>query len=155
MIRWVGNQDGQDGYDAIEHVAKLDWCTGKVALGGNSWLAMVQWQIASQQPPSLAAIAPWEANADFYRDTLARGGVPYPYSAMWKLLQDLMVGRNAAEAPISMLEKYPLFNDYWEDKNVKLEKIQVPTYVLASFSTALHTTGSIRGYHDISSKDKW
>ncbi|EWG51760.1 hypothetical protein FVEG_10649 [Fusarium verticillioides 7600] len=155
IIPWVGNQDGQDGYDAIEHVAKLEWCTGKVALGGNSWLAMVQWQIASQQPPSLAAIAPWEANADFYRDTLARGGVPYPYSAMWKLLQDLMVGRNAAEAPISMLEKYPLFNDYWEDKSVKLEKIQVPTYVLASFSTALHTTGSIRGYHDISSKDKW
>ncbi|CAG9951285.1 unnamed protein product [Clonostachys rosea f. rosea IK726] len=155
IVPWVGKQDGEDGYDAIEHVAKLPWCTGKVALGGNSWLAMVQWQIASQNPPSLAAIAPWEGNADFYRDTLARGGVPYPYNAMWKLLQDSMVGHTGAEAPITMLEQYPLYNEYWDDKNVKLEKIQVPAYVLASFSSALHTTGSIRGYHDISSKDKW
>ncbi|KAM0231397.1 hypothetical protein ACHAPO_008507 [Fusarium lateritium] len=134
IVPWVGKQDGEDGYDAIEHVAKLPWCTGKVALGGNSWLAMVQWQIASQNPPSLAAIAPWEGNADFYRDTLVRGGVPYPYDAMWK---------------------YPLYNEYWDDKNVKLEKIKVPAYILASFSSALHTTGSVRGYHDISSKDKW
>ncbi|KAK7222944.1 hypothetical protein V2G26_010947 [Clonostachys chloroleuca] len=155
IVPWVGKQDGEDGYDAIEHVAKLPWCTGKVALGGNSWLAMVQWQIASQNPPSLAAIAPWEGNADFYRDTLARGGVPYPYNAMWKVLQDSMVGHTGAEAPIKMLEQYPLYNDYWDDKNVKLEKIQVPAYILASFSSALHTTGSIRGYHDISSKDKW
>lgn len=124
-------------------------------MGGNSWLAMVQWQIASQNPPSLAAIAPWEGNTDFYRDTLARGGVPYPYDAMWKVLQDSMVGRTGAEAPISMLEQYPLYNEYWDDKNVKLEKINVPAYVLASFSSALHTTGSVRGYHDISSKDKW
>ncbi|KAI8170993.1 Cocaine esterase [Colletotrichum sp. SAR 10_65] len=153
--RWLGDQDGKDGYDAVEYIAKLDWCTGKVAFGGNSWLAMVQWVIAAQRPPSLAAIAPWEGNSDFYRDTLCRGGVPYPYDAMWGLLQDTMVGRTGTEAPIPMLEKYPLYNDYWEDKRAKLENIDVPTYVLASYSSALHTTGSIRGYNHISSKDKW
>ncbi|KAE9574519.1 hypothetical protein CGMCC3_g9665 [Colletotrichum fructicola] len=152
---WLGDQDGKDGYDAVEYIAKLDWCTGKVAFGGNSWLAMVQWVIAARRPPSLAAIAPWEGNSDFYRDTLCRGGVPYPYDAMWGLLQDTMVGRMGTEAPIPMLEKYPLYNDYWEDKRAKLENIDVPTYVLASYSSALHTTGSIRGYNHISSKDKW
>ncbi|KAJ0293513.1 hypothetical protein CBS470a_001718 [Colletotrichum nupharicola] len=152
---WLGDQDGKDGYDAVEYIAKLDWCTGEVAFGGNSWLAMVQWIIAAQRPPSLAAIAPWEGNSDFDRDTLCRGGVPYPYDAMWGLLQDTMVGRMGTEAPIPMLEKYPLYNDYWEDKRAKLENIDVPTYVLASYSSALHTTGSIRGYNHISSKDKW
>ncbi|KAM0443870.1 hypothetical protein ACHAQK_002616 [Fusarium lateritium] len=73
---------------------------------------------------------------------------------MGKVLQDSMVGHKGAEAPISMLEQYPLYNEYWDDKNVNLEKIKVPAYVLASFSSALHTTGSVRGYHDISSKDK-
>ncbi|RSL54843.1 hypothetical protein CEP54_009690 [Fusarium duplospermum] len=152
---WLGEQDGKDGHDAIEYVAKLPWCTGKVALAGNSWLAMVQWYIASQQPPSLAAIAPWEGAADFYRDTLCRGGIPYPYDTMWKLLQDTMVGRNVTEAPIPMLEKYPLFNEYWEDKRSKLEKINVPAYILASYSSSLHTTGSIRAYNKLATKDKW
>ncbi|KAJ4999147.1 Cocaine esterase [Colletotrichum sp. SAR 10_66] len=105
---WLGDQDGKDGYDAVEYIAKLSWCTGKVAFGGNSWLAM-----------------------------------------------DTMVGRMGTEAPIPMLEKYPLYNDYWEDKRAKLVNIDVPTYVLASYSSALHTTGSIRGYNEISSKDKW
>lgn len=116
---------------------------------------MVQWYIASQQPPSLVAIAPWEGAADFYRDTLCRGGIPYPYDTMWKFLQDTMIGRNVTEAPIPMLEKYPLFNEYWEDKKSKLENINVPAYILASYSTSLHTTGSIRAYNKIASKDKW
>ncbi|KAH7111714.1 Alpha/Beta hydrolase protein [Dactylonectria estremocensis] len=155
IVPWLGVQDGKDGYDAIEHIAKLDWCSGKVALAGNSWLAMVQWYIAAQQPPSLAAIAPWEGAADFYRDTLCRGGVPYPYDSMWGFLQNGMVGRNGSEAAVNMLEKYPLFNDYWEDKRSKLEDINVPAYILASYSSALHTTGSIRAYHTLASKDKW
>lgn len=116
---------------------------------------MSQWFIAAQQPPHLAAIAPWEGAADFYRDTLARGGVPYPYDTMWGLLQDTTVGKNGVEAVVKMLEKYPLYNDYWEDKRAKLDKITAPAYILASYSSALHTTGSIRGYNEVASKDKW
>lgn len=75
--RWFGTRDGQDGYDAVEHVAQLDWCTGKVALVGNSWLAATQWSIAAERPPHLACIAPLEGVSDFYRETFCRGGVPY------------------------------------------------------------------------------
>ncbi|KAK4936720.1 hypothetical protein LTR10_022444 [Elasticomyces elasticus] len=155
IVPWQGEQDGKDGYDAIEYLAQLPWCTGKVATAGNSWLAMCQWFIAAQQPPHLAAIAPWEGAADFYRDTLARGGIPYPYDTMWGFLQNTTIGRNGVEAVTTMLEKYPLYNDYWDDKRAKLDKITTPAYVLASYSSALHTTGSIRGFNEIQSKDKW
>jgi predicted acyl esterase len=54
-----------------------------------------------------------------------------------------------------MIEKYPHMNAYWEDKNPDLSKIDVPMYVLMSYSTGLHTEGSFRGWKYASSKDKW
>jgi predicted acyl esterase len=116
---------------------------------------MAQWFIAAEQPPHLAAFAPWEGANDFYRDTLARGGIGYPYDLLWGMLQDTMVGRGKAEAVISMLKKYPLYNEYWEDKRAQVENITTPAYVLASYSTSLHTSGSIGGFNSIKSKDKW
>ncbi|KAF7168151.1 hypothetical protein CNMCM5623_001253 [Aspergillus felis] len=154
-IPWLGTQDGRDGYDAVEYVAQLDWCNGRVALAGNSWLAMSQWFIAAEQPPHLAALAPWEGASDFYRDTLCRGGTPYPYQKMWKVLESSMVGHGQVEAITAMLTQYPLYNEYWEDKRAKLERVHTPAYVLASYSTSLHTSGSIGGYNRLGSTDKW
>jgi uncharacterized protein len=59
------------------------------------------------------------------------------------------------EDTVGMLEKYPLMNAYWEDKRARPERIQVPTYVLASMSTGLHTVGSIRCFEDIPHSKKW
>ena len=86
----MGTQEGEDGYDVIEAVAKMEWCDGNVALAGNSHLAIVQWFIAAQNPPSLKAIAPWEGAGDFYRQTLCRGGIPNP--AFWGRLSTTMQG---------------------------------------------------------------
>jgi putative CocE/NonD family hydrolase len=41
-LRWWGSAEGRDGYDAIDEIARLPWCNGKVAMAGNSWLAMSQ-----------------------------------------------------------------------------------------------------------------
>lgn len=54
-----------------------------------------------------------------------------------------------------MVDKYPLMNDYWTDKRVDMKKINVPVYVLASYSTALHTVGSFRGFEEVPTKEKW
>jgi len=54
-----------------------------------------------------------------------------------------------------MIDKYPTWNSYWEDKRPKLHHIHVPIYALASYSTGLHTEGSLRGYFLSSSKEKW
>ena len=77
-VRVLGSAEGRDGYDAIEHIARLPWCTGAVGLVGNSWLAMAQYHIAAQQPPHLKCIAPLEGLSDMYRESLCRGGVPSP-----------------------------------------------------------------------------
>lgn len=54
-----------------------------------------------------------------------------------------------------MIEKYPHMNAYWEDKNPRITDIDVPMYVLMSYSTGLHTEGSFRGWKYANSKDKW
>lgn len=54
-----------------------------------------------------------------------------------------------------MIRKYPLWNAYWDDKSAKFAQIDVPIYALASFSTMLHTEGTLRGFLLSSSKDKW
>jgi len=54
-----------------------------------------------------------------------------------------------------MIQKYPLMNDYWEDKRANAHLINVPAYVLASMSTGLHTVGSFRCFEDIPHEKKW
>ena len=59
------------------------------------------------------------------------------------------------EDPVQMLRQYPLMNDYWRDKRAEILKIQVPAYVLASYSTFLHLPGSLRGYEELPHENKW
>lgn len=54
-----------------------------------------------------------------------------------------------------MIERYPLMNEYWEDKRAASHMIQVPAYILASMSTGLHTVGSLRSFEDIPHEQKW
>jgi len=124
-----------------------------VGLSGNSWLAIVQWFIASKQPPHLAAIAPWEGFSDFYRDHIGRGGIPDPVFNSHILSH--LFGNNRTEDTSAMIAKYPLMNAYWEDKAAELEKIDVPAYVVSSWANPIHVNGTFEGFRRISSKDKW
>lgn len=54
-----------------------------------------------------------------------------------------------------MIQKYPLMNSYWEDKRPRLRDINIPMYILASYSTGLHTEGSIRAWKYADSERKW
>ncbi|KAJ5564295.1 hypothetical protein N7513_000537 [Penicillium frequentans] len=139
-FHWWGAQDGRDGHDAIEEIAQLPWCSGRVALAGNSWLAISQWFIAAERPPHLACIAPLEGAADLVRESLFRGGIPN--------IDFLSAIRNT-------LRESDTTNEYWEEKRAKLDKIQVPTYILGSYSTGLHTLGAIRAFEEIKHNQKW
>lgn len=152
-IHFWGTQEAHDGYDLIEWLAVQEWCNGRVGLSGNSWLAIIQWFIASTRPPHLAAIAPWEGLSDMYRHDICRGGIPncgFNEHILYHLY-----GKNRTEDVPGMLEKYPLMNSYWEDKSAKLEKIDVPAYVVASYTNPLHVHGTLEGFRRISSKEKW
>ncbi|KAL2205684.1 alpha/beta-hydrolase [Sarocladium strictum] len=148
-----GTQEGRDGHDSIEWIGTQPWCNGNVGMTGNSWLGTTQWFIAAQQPPHLKAMAPWEGLGDYYRDSICRGGIP-DYS-FWGLLLNMFAGKNRREDVETMVDKYPLWNAYWEDKKPKLHQIITPMYACASYSSGLHTEGSMRGFLLSASKEKW
>jgi uncharacterized protein len=152
-IQFWGTQEARDCYDFIEWVAAQNWSNGKVAMSGNSWLAIIQWFAAAERPPHLAAIAPWEGVADLYRDDVCRGGIPN--ASFNETITGRQRGRNRVEDVPAMVQKYPLMNAYWEDKVAKLEKIDVPAYIVASWINTLHTHGTFEGFRRISSRDKW
>ena len=155
VILFFGSDYGRDGADLIEWTATQSWCNGKVAMSGNSWLAISQWFVAAQRPPHLAAIAPWEGLSDCRQEVATRGGVAMPEFV--KMLSDSFVSteNGGVEDCIAMMNQGLTNNPYWEDKAAELEKIDVPAYVVASYTNPIHTYGSLEGYRRISSKEKW
>ncbi|KAE8308938.1 Alpha/Beta hydrolase protein [Aspergillus transmontanensis] len=150
----LGTQEGEDGHDVIECIAKEPWCTGNIGMAGNSHLAQSQWFIAAQQPPSLKAIAPWEGCADMYRETFVRGGI-YCGDLFDELISKYVIHGREIEGIRAMFDKYPLANDYWNDKRAEIEKIDIPTYITGTWSNTMHGMGAIRGWLKVKTSNKW
>ncbi|MCR4751631.1 MAG: CocE/NonD family hydrolase [Eubacterium sp.] len=148
-----GSAEARDGYDIVEWAAAQDWCSGKVGMSGNSYLAISQFLIASLNPPHLAAIAPWEGFNDVYRQTSLAGGIPN--FAFQKLVDQNKEGFGWYENMAAMAEKYPLMNAYWEDKRTKIEDIRVPAYIVGSYISSFHSYGTLESLQRMASEDKW
>lgn len=147
-------QEGRDCYDLIEWLATQEWCTGKVAMSGTSYLAVSQWFTAAEEPPHLAAINPWEGVSDVYRDLVMRGGMPDNGFA-GTLQNNSFWGNGQKEDILTETERFPLMTELWENKIPQFDRITVPAYVVASYSNTLHTAGTFRGWRRMASKDKW
>jgi len=147
-------QEGRDCYDLIEWLAVQEWCTGRVAMSGTSYLATAQWFTAGEQPPHLAAINPWEGVSDVYRDLVMRGGMPDTGFAR-QLQDNSFWGKSQKEDIVTEVEEHPLMDALWENKIPAFDKITVPAYVVASYSNTLHTAGTFRGWRRIASTEKW
>jgi len=154
-ITYWGRQLAEDGYDFVEWAAKQPWSNKKLAFSGNSFLAISQWFIAAERPPHLAAIAPWEGFYDLYREASRRGGIAQP--GFGEDIIQSYAGRNFIEDQVRMQidESQSLMNPYWEDKIARLEKINIPAYVVASYTSPIHTHGSFEGFRQINSTEKW
>ncbi len=148
-----GTQEGRDCHDLIEWLAEQEWCSGKVAMSGTSYLAIAQWFTAAEQPPHLAAINPCEGFSDVYRDLVMRGGMPDLGFA--ERLRRSYAGKNRREDAALEAERSPLVNPLWEDKTPRFDRIEVPAYVVASYSNTLHTAGTFRAWRRMASKQKW
>ncbi|MFF7332003.1 CocE/NonD family hydrolase [Streptomyces sp. NPDC090306] len=147
-------QEGRDCYDLIEWLGVQDWCTGKVAMSGTSYLAVSQWFTAAEQPPHLVAINPWEGVSDVYRDLVLRGGMPDTGFAR-QLQDNSYYGHGRREDILTEAEHHPLMDDLWEEKTPVFDRVTVPAYVVASYSNTLHTAGTFRAWRRIASQDKW
>ncbi len=147
-----GTQEGQDGYDFIEWVAQQPWCNGKVGMAGNSCVAMTQIRIAAQQPPHLAAIAPWECTTDQLRESLGEGGIPA--TSFIKMVFAEAVGTGYMDNMAMMYAKYPDMNGYWLDKIPDFKAIKIPVYMTACWNH-FHLRGSFNTFRKIRSTRKW
>jgi predicted acyl esterase len=148
---YFGSQDATDNYDIIEHFGTIEWSNGKTTLSGNSWLGITQWYVAAMNPPHLTCIAPWEGHGNMYEDEYMRGGIPNFTAAR----KNLSFGIGKMENLPENMAKFPLINEFWEDKMANFEEVQVPAYVVASYTSPLHSHGTFEGFRKISSKKKW
>jgi hypothetical protein len=62
--------EGRDGYDVVEWLAKQSYCNGKVTMWGGSYAGFDQWTVLKEFPPHLATIVPAAA---------AHPGVDFPF----------------------------------------------------------------------------
>jgi predicted acyl esterase len=92
-VRGRGNSDGEfhpfiqeakDGYDAVEWLAKQNYCNGKVGMWGGSYAGYDQWATAKERPPHLATILP-AASAYPGADFPYRNNITSPYMMQWLL----------------------------------------------------------------------
>lgn len=78
----------EDGYDTVEWAATLPGSNGRVGMCGESYYGFTQWAAASEQPPSLAAIAPALTWSDPLDGLFARGGaIELGVALPWALQQ--------------------------------------------------------------------
>ena len=147
-----GTQDAKDGYDFIEWVAKQEWCNGKVGMNGNSGVAMTQYRIAAEQPPSLACIAPWEGTGDIYREALFAGGIPA--IGFEDFIEGSLVGKGYIGNNVAMARKHPFMCEFWEDRIPQWQKIKVPTYLTGCWQH-MHLRGAMECFRKIRSTKKW
>ncbi len=142
----------QDGYDMIEWIAAQPWCTGAVGMIGKSYGAVVQWQVAVQNPPHLKAIVVRSANNDVYTEFANPGGAIRPW--MFEYYAPMMNAFNFAppfaeltgarwasiwaerledSAPWSLgYIRNTLHGDYWRRRSLApgFERVQCPVYLI-------------------------
>ncbi len=79
--------EARDGYDTVEYVARQPWADGKVGMFGASYMGVTQWLAATQNPPSLKAIAPSITASDYHDGWTYQGGAfALFFNVSWTML---------------------------------------------------------------------
>lgn len=74
--------EGRDGYDVVEWLARQPWSNGKVTMWGGSYAGFDQWSVLKEFPPHLVTIVP-AAAAHLGVDFPYRNNVSSPYVMQW------------------------------------------------------------------------
>jgi uncharacterized protein len=154
-LRHGGVGESEDCYDLIEWLGTQPWSNGKVGMSGVSYLTAIQYQAASLRPPHLAAINPWEGFSDWYREFAYHGGIAET-AFLPRGSSNLQYSTTKTEDTAANVRAHPLYDEYWASKEIDLEAIEVPAYVVASWSDhGLHTRGTLEAYKRMRSQEKW
>jgi uncharacterized protein len=147
--------DAEACYDLIEWAGTQEWSNGKVGMAGVSWYAVIQWAVAALRPPHLAAINPWEGFSDLYYEVATHGGIPE--TQFTPMLGPLIANTHGqVEDVAANAMSHPYYDDYWKGKIGNFSAIDVPAYVVASWTDhGLHTRGTLEAFRRMASTQKW
>ena len=67
-------QEGADGYDAVEWAAAQPWSDGKVGVTGSSYMGVTSWQATAHAPPHLVASAANITSSDYHNNWIYVNG---------------------------------------------------------------------------------
>ena len=150
-----GIQEAEDCADAIEWLGRLPWSNGHVGMTGVSYLANIQYLVAPLRPEPLAALNPWEGFSDWYREFAYHGGI-LETSFLPRACDNIQWSLNRTEDSWANIVAHPLIDEYWHSKELDLEAIGQPAYVVASWSDqGLHLRGTIEAWRRMGSAEKW
>jgi predicted acyl esterase len=133
-------KEHQDGYDLVEWASRQTWCNGNVGMIGDSYFAMTQYMVASQQPPHLKCIAPFDGCSDMYRDFTHQGGIYFGwFMGMWgpdTIRQCIWPGPVEGKLPpaniFADVASHPYDDEYYQERSsiYKMDKINVPVLAI-------------------------
>jgi predicted acyl esterase len=154
-LRHNGIGEGEDCYDLIEWLGVQPWSNGKVGMTGVSYLACIQYLVAPLKPPHLAALNPWEGFSDWYREFAYHGGIRET-CFVERATKNLNWSTTRTEDTAANTRAHPLIDAYWHSKELDLAGIDLPTFVVASWSDhSLHTRGTLEAYKQMKTAEKW
>ncbi|MBP88236.1 MAG: hypothetical protein CMJ64_16215 [Planctomycetaceae bacterium] len=177
-VRGTGNSGGwttdiynaeerQDADDMVGWIAEQPWCNGNVGMIGKSYSAVVQWQVAVQNPAALKAIIVRSANDDVYTEWVYPGGCLRPYmfdsysanmntwnfappdpdvvGDEWEALWQQRLEKNAPWG-IGYISN-PLQGAYWRDRSLSAdyERVKCAVFVIGGWSDC-YPTALLRAY---------
>jgi hypothetical protein len=96
-----------DGLATLRWLREQPWHTGRIGMLGPSYLGLVQWAVAPEAGPDLAALAIQISASQFHGQTWAGGGLSLETAASWLVLVAEQEHRLAPLAILQALRRLP------------------------------------------------
>ena len=152
-------QEGPDGYDTLDWIARQPWSDGKVGMIGGSYLGIAQWKLAVLNNPHLKAIFPTVSGFDDYLDRFyspggaaklghrllwlsenlaAPGFIKPPFSVYtWHLpLRTADVAATGRMQPLYQKAlDHPVYDSFWRNMSVRahLDQVRIPVFAVGGW----------------------
>jgi putative CocE/NonD family hydrolase len=170
-------EEQRDSYDAIEWLAKQDWCNGNVGMWGISYSGQTSMTAGFLNPPHLKAIIPMYHCDDRYLGDCHYGGGSLRIPVDWAFYGSWMVAMNASppypehvggkwkELWTERLEKsepwllswieHQVQGPFWRSVSItgKYDQVKCPVYIIAGWRDG-YPSASIRMYANLKSPKK-
>lgn len=157
--RWdpVSRAEGEAVAEVVEWAADQSWCSGSVAMYGQSYYCWSAWNVARVRPPHLAAVVAFDGATDMYRDWMYHGGIPVlTFVASWTtttMLQHQWTGHDIAGGDRHLVASdiyRHVLDDPWQRQRSpfwELDQVDVPVLSVGCWGKGpLHLRGNVMGF---------